>query len=110
MNLNEYKGRSVSEALLSSSHSFICDTEKLEMFTFLQLAMHRVLRLKFLESSDPWKKSSIFLVSWDLRFKGILIAKPQTIKLHTVRALKRYLNEKNLIHGRVTATILEFSA
>ena len=27
------------------------------------------------------------------------------IKVHSVRALKRYLNEKNLIHGRETATI-----
>ena len=32
------------------------------------------------------------------------------INLHSVRALKRYLNEKNLIHGRETATIWKFSA
>ena len=31
--------------------------------------------------------------------------KTQKIKLHSVRALKRYLNEKNLIHGRVMAMI-----
>ena len=31
------------------------------------------------------------------------------IKFYFVRALKCYLNEKNLIHGRVTATILKFS-
>ena len=31
------------------------------------------------------------------------------IKFHSVRALKCYLNEKNLIHGRVTATISKFS-
>ena len=32
------------------------------------------------------------------------------LKLHSVRALKQYLNEKNLIHGRETATIWKFSA
>ena len=35
--------------------------------------------------------------------------KIQIIKLHSVRALKRYRNEKNLIHGTVMATILKFS-
>ena len=35
--------------------------------------------------------------------------KTQKIKLYSVRALKRYLNEKNLIHGRVMATISKFS-
>ena len=31
------------------------------------------------------------------------------IKFYFVRALKCYLNEKNMIHGRVTATISNFS-
>ena len=31
------------------------------------------------------------------------------MKFYSVRALKYYLNEKNLIHGRVTATISKFS-
>ena len=35
--------------------------------------------------------------------------KTQKIKLCSVRALKRYLNEKNLIHGRVMATISKLS-
>ena len=30
------------------------------------------------------------------------------IKLHSVRALKRYLNENNLIHSRVMETISKF--
>ena len=32
--------------------------------------------------------------------------KTKKIKLYSVRSLKRYLNGKNLIHGRVMATIL----
>ena len=35
--------------------------------------------------------------------------KTQKIKFYSVRAFKRYLSEKNLIHGRVMATILKFS-
>ena len=35
--------------------------------------------------------------------------KTQKVKLYSVKALKRYLDEKNLIHGRVMATISKFS-
>ena len=35
--------------------------------------------------------------------------KTQKIKLYSVRALKRHLSEKNLIHGGVMATISKFS-
>ena len=35
--------------------------------------------------------------------------KAPKIKLYSVRALKRCLNEKNLIHGRVMAMISKFS-
>ena len=31
------------------------------------------------------------------------------IKFYSVEALKRYLNEKNLIHGQVTATVSKLS-
>ena len=58
-----------------------------------------------MESSVPWEETSIFLVQWDLMFKQILVTKPKKIKLYSVRASKCYLNEKNLIHGRVMATI-----
>ena len=49
-----------------------------------------------------------FLVSLDLTFKQILITKPKKIKLYSVRALKRYLNKTNLIHGGVMATTSKF--
>ena len=35
--------------------------------------------------------------------------KTQKIKLYSVRALKRYPNENNLIHGRAMTTISKFS-
>ena len=46
-------------------------------------------------------ESSIFSVPRDLKFKTILITE---IKFCSVRALKCYLNEKKLIHGRVNET------
>ena len=41
----------------------------------------------------PW----LFLIRWDLTLKQILITKTQKINLYSVRALKSYLNEKNLV-------------
>ena len=36
--------------------------------------------------------------------------KTPKLKIYTANALKRYLNEKNLINGRVITTISKFSA
>ena len=77
MNLNEYKGRSVSESLSSFSHSFIFNTAKLKMFTYSLSAIHRVSHLTFLESSVLWEKTSNVVVLYDFTFKEILITKPQ---------------------------------
>ena len=57
----------------------------------------------------PLGRQFDFSVPRDLKFKAILITEPQKIKFYVVRALKCYLNEKNLIHGRITATISKFS-
>ena len=51
----------------------------------------------------------MFLVCWDLTVQTNSGHKAQKIKLYSVRALRLYLNEKNLIHGRVMATISKFS-
>ena len=50
----------------------------------------------------------MFLACWDLTFKQILVTKPKKSS-STQPALKCYLNEKNVIHGRVMATISKFS-
>ena len=110
MNLNEYKGSFLFKSPSSSSRSIIPKTAKLEMFTYLCWPIYRVSRLNFLESLVPWENTSIFLVRWDLTFKQILITKTQELKLYSVRALKQYLKETNLIHGQVMATTSKFSA
>ena len=86
--------------------------QKLETFTYCQ---YRVLHLKFLESSVPWEKTSsplgfnveTSLLGFDVETSSD--HKSQKIKLYSVSALKRLLNEKYLIHGRVMATISKFS-
>ena len=55
----------------------------------------------------PWEESSTFSALCGLKFKVSLITEPQ--KFHSVGALKCNLNEKNLIHGRVTTMISKFS-
>ena len=41
------------------------------------LQLFEELNFKFLESSVPWDKTSMFLVQWDLTFKLILVTKPK---------------------------------
>ena len=57
----------------------------------------------------PLGENLDFLIRWDLTLKQFLITKPPKIKLYSVKAIKRYLNEKNLIHGQVMATISVFN-
>ena len=69
--------------------------------------MYRVSHLKFLESLVLWEKTSIFSpLGFDLYLNFChKIKKPSS----TQSALKCYLNEKNLMHGRVMVTISKFS-
>ena len=73
MNLNEYKGSFLFKSPSSSSHSFIPNTAKLEMFTYSQSPIYRVSHVKYLELLISSEKTSIFLVDWDLMFKQIRI-------------------------------------
>ena len=52
------------------------------------------------------RKPQFFLVRWDLTFKQILITKSKK----SSSTQTEYLSEKDLIHGRVMATISKFSA
>ena len=62
----------------------------------------------FLESAVLWERPRFFSpMGFDVQTNSDHKAKE--IKLYSVRALKRYLNEKDLIHGRVMATISKFS-
>ena len=102
MNLNAYKGSSLFKSPSSSSHIFTPNKAKLEMFTYSQSSIEFHISNFWSRAWVPWGKTSIFDVQTNSDYKT------QKKKLYSVRASKRYLNKKNLIHGRVMATILKF--
>ena len=65
--------------------------------------MYRVSHLSFLESSVLWLKTSIVFSL--LGFGVQTNSDSKTQKKSNSEALKRYLNEKNLMNGRVMTTI-----
>ena len=58
---------------------------------------HHPLSIITLVPTKQNTKSSIFLVSWEIKFKAVIIMK--LIQSNLIRALKEYLNDKNFIHG-----------
>ena len=106
MDSNEYTGSFLFMSPSSSSRCFISNTAKLK---FVIAKKNGVSHLKFLESSVPWEKILIFLSPLGFDIQTNSDHKTQKIKLYSVRALKRYLNEKNLIHGRAVSMISKFS-
>ena len=93
MNLNLFKSPS------SSSHSFIPKTAQ------NWKCLH--IRNRQYTESVGRKPRSFSPLGFDNQINSD--HKTQKVKLCSVGALKRYLNEKNLIHGRVMATTSKFS-
>ena len=108
-----------------SSYSFISNTAKLEMFIcsfinvymlfymFLNVYMLYVGNIQsfppqIFEVVGPLRENLEFFSPLGFDIQRNSDHETPVIKLYSVRALKRYLNEKNL-HGRVTATISKFS-
>ena len=69
---------------------------------------YKISHLKFLESSVPWEKNLDFFSPFGFDIQTASHYKTQKNQA-LVRALKRYLNEKNLIHARVLETTSKFS-
>ena len=89
--------------MLSFSFNFISNSSKLEDFCKFVISNNKSFLSQNLES---WVEGSIysgFEIRSDFDYRTL------KIKFSSVRALKCYLNEKNLIHGRVMATISKFS-
>ena len=58
---------------------------------------------------DPLGRKFDFFSSSGFEIQTDFDYRTSKIKFYSVRTLKCYLNEKNLIHGQVTATISKFS-
>ena len=86
MNLNECIGSFLFKSPSSPSHSFIPKTGNVYMFV---IANMQSFSSRIFGVVSPLGENLDFLLS----------VGTQKIKLYSVRALKRYLNEKNLTHG-----------
>ena len=60
---------------------------------------------QILKVAGPLEEKFEFFSLLGLKIQRNFDLETTKIKFHSVRALKRYLNERNLIHGRETATI-----
>ena len=108
MHLNEYKGSFLFKSPSSSSHSFIPNTAKLKMFTYCKRQYTEFHISNFWTCRSHGKNLDSFSpLGFNVQTNSD--HKLKKIKLYSVRALKRCLNETNLIHGRVMATISKFS-
>ena len=109
MNFNEYKGSFLFRSLSSSSHSFISNTAKLKMFILTCNCQYTEFHISNFWSHQYLGRKLHFLSPLQFDFQTNSDHKPKKIKVYSDRAVKRYLNEKNLTHGRVMAMISKFS-
>ena len=108
MNLNEYKGSCLLKLPSLSSHSFRPNSKTGNVYIFV------IANIQSFTSQIFWCRWSLGRKPQFLGLLGFDIEtnsdhKTQKIKLYSARALKGYLNEKNLIHSQVMATISKFS-
>ena len=108
MDLDEYKGSFVFKSSSSFSHSFIPNRRILEMFTY-SYRQYTEVHISNFGVVIPLGENLDFFSPLGFDIQTNYDHKTQKIKLFSVRALKCYLDEKNLIHGRVMATISKFS-
>ena len=102
--MNEYEGSFLLKS--PSSYSLYTQHSKTGNVYILVIGnMQRFTSQIFGIVGPLGENLNFFLVRWDLTF---LSQKPKNQALLS-QSLKRYLNEKNLIHGRVMATISKFS-
>ena len=91
----------------SSSYNFIPNTTKLETFTYSKLPIYRFSHSQTFAVVGPLGVNlSVFS---PLRFDVQTNSDHNIKRFHSARALNRYLDEKNMIHGLVMATISKFN-
>ena len=81
----------------------------LENFCIFVISNNKSFISQNLKACRSLERKVRFFSPSGFEIKGVSAYRTSNIKFYSVRALKCYLNEKNLIHGRVTATISKFS-
>ena len=96
MNLNEYKGPFLFKSPSSSSHSFIPNTQSWKCL-HVRNCQYTEFHILIFGVVDPLGENFDFFSPLGFDVQTNSNHKTQKIKLYSVRALERYLNEKNLI-------------
>ena len=92
--------------LLSFSYNFIkSNIAKLEKFCIFVISNNKSFIPQNLKVAGPLGGKFDFFSLSGFEIQSDLDYRTSTIKCYSFRALKCCLNEKNVIHGRVTATI-----
>ena len=94
--------------MLLPGYNFIFNIADLTIFTYSLSASRKIILFQILKVAGLLGGKFYFSVLPDLKFKAIVITKPQNQVL-PCESFKRYLNEKNPMHGRETGTIHKFS-
>ena len=109
MNLNKFKGSFLFKSPSSSSHSFIPQHSKTGNVYIFVIANIQSFTSQIFGVVGPLGENLDFFNPLEFDVKTSSDHRTQKIKLFSVIALKRYLNEKNLIHCRIMVTISKFS-
>ena len=109
MNLNGYKESFLFKLPSSSSHSFIPNTAETGNVYIFIIANIQSFTCQILGVVWSLGRKRRFFSPLGFVVQTNSDQKTLKIKFLSVRALKRYLNEENLIHGRVMAMISKFS-
>ena len=86
------------------SHNFISNS-KTENFCIFVIRNYQSFISQILKVVGPLGEKFEFFSPLGFKIQSSFDLETIKIKVHSVRTLKQYVNEKNLIHGRETATI-----
>ena len=100
----------MSKLLLSFSHSFIFNTAKIRNYYVFVIGNIQSFISQIFGVVRPLGENKEFFSPLGFDIRRNFYHKTPKIKLYSVIALKRDLNEKNLIKSRVTGTLSKFSA
>ena len=109
MNLNEYKGSFLFKSPSSSSNIASYPTQQNWKCLHIRNRQYTEFHVSNFWSRRSLGRKSRFFSPLGFDVETNSDNTTPNIKLYLLRALKRYLDEKNLIHGRAMATISKFS-
>ena len=102
---NQSKAQDLYKMLSSFSYNFISDIANLKIFCISVISNNKSFISRNLKAVGSLGRKFDFFSPSGFEIQSDFNYRTSKIKFYSVRTLKCYVNEKNLIHGRVTATI-----